>query len=91
MEFKRICLIRDPLAGARLCRHCPGATPKGRPVQPHERCPALANGYGGTRVVISEGWTGSKGGRRGRNSKRKEMRGEGNAKTATVKAKKGIG
>lgn len=52
---------------------------------------ALANGCGGTRVVISEGWTGSKGSRRGKNSKRKEMRGEGNAKTATVKAKKGIG
>ena len=52
---------------------------------------ALANGCGGARVVISEGWTGSKGSRRGKNSKRKEMRGEGNAKTATVKAKKGIG
>lgn len=52
---------------------------------------ALANDYGGTRVVISEGWTGSKGSGRGRNSKRKERQGEGNAKTATVKAKKGIG
>ena len=57
----------------------------------HMNDAALANGYGGTRVVISKGWTGSKGSRRGKNSKRKERQGEGNAKTATVKAKKGIG
>lgn len=51
----------------------------------HMNAAALANGYVGTRAVSSEDWTGNKGGRRGRNSKKK-----GKVKTATVKAKKGI-
>ena len=35
--------------------------------------------YGTAIRITPEGWTGSKGSRRGKNSKRKERQGEGNA------------